>query len=920
MSSVGHFEILSLIMYLAKFIQRKEVSTTHFLKNLHVSAQQIQTEFKMSSAIEQRVDNDLDPAIRETDMNSKRDDVPTSDGDCGIRGSGNVKTGSDIFPGKPKQYEFPYRNDASRQSKALLEQFLNEYDVQNQEEKTFLLGKVSELQDETDWYKDHFSDEIASVKDKLSCQFDDIKALMKDFIENEQEERNAAFQEIEEQLILRDNEVDGLLEVIAKQSDELKQAKLEREELKKEMKSILVTLHVQFERFDDKIFKSEAEVTLLREDLKADNEAVFGDVEKIKECMVMFQEHIYDVKHEADAHAQKTNDTIVLAQRENHDLLQKMIHEQQSIASENLEQQKNEVEKICSDVKDIISEQKKLSIFQGEVNRRFFESEEKSRLIESTVSKHQTQIDDVNKFVFDEAAIAMEDLQSKKAEILKKLNFLKDHVKNVEKDVSELSDNLKSLRMEKESDDLTLKDTFEMIENRMQKQESITTTDIDSVKQNLKSFVELLSSKLVDLRIEVNSNLISQKSVNNELVSQHALHEMTLQTIDKTIEATKQEIVEFRGQIKEHENRHENLASQIVKVQEIQEATRYEHKHNTDAFIARYDGLKQVVQQSSEAQSLANKEFKTKQADFEEKIKSSTSNVNSLERRLTHTENCLSTAVNPDLVDVMLQPYIKQNDAIRGNIKKQAEDFKALKEQIKASQVDRTALTEKIDCMNKTWESLFQHLVGQVKKETVDMDALKKENENVLKDIKQLATSWENRLVKMVDEKKDLKESASMLSFLKRNMEACNHRVSCLADEIESHREFHATLIGQKSSTDVAFKNLKEDMESVAGKSLQAQQNVMIEQMAKMLQETDLKIQNVINAYTKEFAKANQGTQEAWNAIEKLKEAITACGQTIHSEQSTTRKNLTDSQFEALGLKLKLQASKKSSVSSDNQK
>jgi predicted nucleic acid-binding Zn-ribbon protein len=868
----------------------------------------------MSSTIEQRVDNDLNPT-RENDMSSKRDVVPKSDGDSSTKAT----NGSESFRGKQKQQEYQHHNDASLQKKALLEQFLNEYDIQHQEEKKMLQKNIYELQDETDWYKNHFSNKLLSVKDMVDCRFDDVRTLMEDLIENEQEERIAAFQEIEEQLILRDEEVDGLLKVIAKQSDELKQAKLEREELKKEMKSILVTLHVQFERFEEKIFKSEAEVTLLREDHKVDNEVVFGDIEKIKECMAMFQKHINEVKLEGDAHFQKTNNQIALAQRENQDHLQKMIDEQQNIVSEYISLQKNELENINSNVKIVLLKQEKYSKFQDEIDRRFDETKEKSRNIESSLSKQRSLLDDVKNTVFNGTAAAMENIHSKEVEILNKLDVLTDQVLNVEQNFSELSKNYNSLKMDKESDSMKWKRGFEMIEVRLQKQESIVTTDINSVKQNLKAVVELLSSKLTDLRIEVNSTLISQKSVNNELKCQHSSHEEKLYNLDEAVQATKREIAGMIDQIKEHHNRYENVTSQIVQVQENHEATRYEHQLNTDALSKKYDGLKQTIQQNSEAQSLANKDFKMKQSGFEEKIKSCSSNVNSLEQRLIHAESCLNTSVSPDLVDVMLQPYIKQNDAIGGHMKKQAEDLKKLKDQIKGSQLDRTALTEKIESMNKTWESLFQHLVGQVTKDTVDMDALKKENENVLNDMKGLATSLENRLVAVIAEQVDFKESASMVLFLRTNMEKCNHRVSCLADEMESHRVINSSLLEQKSSLDTALKNLKEDMESVADKSLLSQKNLISDQMAKMLLETDLKIQNVIKAYTEEFARTNQRTQEAWEAIKELKEIVAACEQTVHSEISLPRRNLTVRQFEALGLGLKLQATKESTVPGENQ-
>lgn len=488
----------------------------------------------MSSTIEQRVDDDLVPT-REKDICSKRDDAPTSDGDYDTNGNMKVTSGSERFRGKQQQHEIQYQNDAFRQSKALLEQVLNEYDVQHQEEKTVLQEKIVELEDETEWYKNHFFDEISLLNDKVDSKFYDIKALMDDFIGNEQEERNAAFQEIEEQLNLRDKEVDGLLKVIAKQSDELKQAKLERDKLKKEMKSILVTLHVQFERFEDKIFKSEAEVTLLREDQKADTQMLFGDIEKIKEGMVMFQEHINDAKIGADVHVQNTNETIALAHRENQDQLQNMIYTHSSIISDCLQQQKSKLENMSLDVKIALAEQKRNSIFQDEVHRRFVETEERCKSIESSVSKNQTLLEDVQDFVFNKTAAAMEDLHAKKVEILNRIDSLTDQAFNIEKEVSELSDNMKTLEKEKESDDIKWKEAYELIEERVQTANAgiCCHTDINSVKQNLKSVVELLSSKLADLWIEVNSNVIAQKSVNNELKNQHSSYDEKLDTVGK---------------------------------------------------------------------------------------------------------------------------------------------------------------------------------------------------------------------------------------------------------------------------------------------------------------------------------------------------------------------------------------------------
>jgi chromosome segregation ATPase len=222
--------------------------------------------------------------------------------------------------------------------------------------------------------------------------------------------------------------------------------------------------------------------------------------------------------------------------------------------------------------------------------------------------------------------------------------------------------------------------------------------------------------------------------------------------------------------------------------------------------------------------------------------------------------------------------------------------------------------------MNKTWESLFQHLVGQVTKDTMDMNAMKKENENVLKDMQRLSASWEKQLEHLSKEQNASKQALMTISSLRANMESCNHGIACLVDEIESQRVSHCTLQEQKVSLDLSMKELREDVCNQADAALQVQKNVMSERTKQIIDETDNKIQDVISSYAREFAKTQEDSQEVWKAITTLKDVTKGFEQTMQSHRAAAKKDLEDCKYEARGLRLQLRATRETAIHSENYK
>jgi chromosome segregation ATPase len=718
--------------------------------------------------------------------------------------------------------ESEYPDSGYSQRKAILEQVLSEYDQQHQQEKKLYQNKIAALKRSKEQQKSQHGREINALKEDVEDKFNLIKTsmeAMEETVEMEREERSASFREIEEHLLMRDNEVEGLLKIIAMQGEELEQAKTEREELKKEMQNILLTIHTQFERYDEKGFKSNAELSVLREEHTSSKKLLTEEVGKLKQCMCMIQENIDEARKENSEMVAETKNKISTAQKDTQAQLHKLLDAQQSVVSGYLERNNDKFEKIYTDIKSIRMELGNHQELCDKLGTNQSITNDRMKSAETAIMECRTAASELNNYVYNDAAKAIDTLMSEKESNVESLNSLSETMARVQSSISEINNKVNADKLDMEFMEVKLKDGLNTLEQKLQEQEVFLTTEITSTNESVKTVVELMGSKLSDLRSEIYNQETAQYAMNQDFLQKNEELTEALEMKHRSIELSNQEISEMIETMKGFAQMHGTLKAQFLNSQEKHKQEVGEIEMTMKGLHTKVEGIMKMIQQRAEVQSLANKDFKTTQDDFALKLKSCGTQLSTLERRMTHAEESLCNTVSAGLVDVMMQPYLSHNEQIGEVMKKQSDELKAMRDQVKMTQADRASITEKVDDMNKTWESLFQHLAGQMQKDTVDINKMKKEVDASMKDIKRMASVWEKNLESVVKNQGMSQHVMSLIKGLQSDVESCNGRVTDLFHEIRRQQKSNSTELGQLSEENTSK---KKDAEMTRKNELQA--------------------------------------------------------------------------------------------------
>ena len=707
-------------------------------------------------------------------------DIETRD-DCDVKDTEEHIEGEDEYP-----------DTGYSRRKAILEQVLSEYDQQHQKEKKLYQNKIIGLQRNSEKQKNQYISDINTIKDIMDDKLTSIETSMEETMELEREERNAAFQEIEEHMVMRDHEVEGLLKIIAMQGDELEQAKVEREELKKEIQNILLTLHVQFERYDEKGFKSNAELTILRDDHAETKKSLTEEVSKLKQCLCMIQENVDQVQKETCEIVTDTKNKITEAQRDTQAQFHKLLDEQQSIVSGYLQRNNDKFEKINADIKGIRSELDTQGTLCAKFNEQQCSASERIKSSETAIIECRTVITELNDYVYNDTAEAMGTLMSEKDNIGLQMKSLTETMVQVQGSMSDMNNKINADKLDMEFMDVKLKDALSTLDQKVQEQEIFLTNEINSTNESVKTVVEVMGSKLTDLRIEIQKQEREQGDTNKEF--QQKTQELTeaLEVKHQKIELSNREVADMIEKMKGFTQLHRELKSQFNNAQAKHAVEIESSDTKMSGLDSKFDGLMKMIQQRAEVQSLASKDFKATQNDFELKMKSCCTQLNELERRLTHAEGALADTVTTGLVDVMMQPCMNQNEHIADMIKKLSEELKMMRDQAKMTQIDRVAISEKVDNMNKTWEALFQHLAGQMQKDTVDLNKMKKETDSTVKDVIKLTAAWEKHLSVVVKGQDMSQQASTTIKSLQVEIESCNDRIKDLFHKMERMQQLYS--------------------------------------------------------------------------------------------------------------------------------
>ena len=156
--------------------------------------------------------------------------------------------------------------------------------------------------------------------------------------------------------------------------------------------------------------------------------------------------------------------------------------------------------------------------------------------------------------------------------------------------------------------------------------------------------------------------------------------------------------------------------------------------------------------------------------------------MNAFSSHIDELQNSLQ-AVNdntPQIVENLLQPIVQTQETHTTRLQQHSDNIASFHISMQTSDKQREAQDCKIDTLNKTWETLFQHMVSQVKEDTLSLRIIKTQSEALLKEVRIAVATLEEKFEDFVT------EQSSAQSELKAELQLNMLRKNALQAKIES--------------------------------------------------------------------------------------------------------------------------------------
>jgi len=764
------------------------------------------------------------------------------------------------------QEEIEVNESAYRQRKALMED-----DYKSRAE--LFNKKLQSLKQEAEWQQEHHKEEMNYLSDKWKSKLDELIVSTETAYKQEKEERINSDVALEERLKVRDEQVAKLLETVMKQSEQIEEAKQERELIQQEMKDVLVTLHFQSEHFTEESNKQGESLNALRDDY-------FTTIDGVNSHLQELTTYVDSVQYEVGALQEQTATSMeefvkeqITARETMQDKLQRSWDFKFADIDSQLQVHTKEIEGVVNESKQLKADHEgSIKPFQERALGRFemIESEVKgvhNGLLEEIGSSTTKLLTRVQEESIGHTVL----LKSHTDDLASMVQTHSEEIKSAKKDIAAVSSQCNSA----ENNLVTLQQKTE--EDKLQLTEMImsNTEDVNQTKQKVfavSSHCDNLGESVEKLEQVTNELSETTQADKHELVTKLHLHTEDIDaakqaivavssncdTLQKGVETVRDswlsKLDETKAEIKEKDeafatsakedmdilrsvvktteelwnSKLDALSSEILAGTENQTKTNEELREclsatNTkiDSSNTRIDELEEKSTLSAEKQASMERDmqeacenFKTRKADVDQQLKASDEQIeivaSDLESRFqeqnlinddfedkfaTFKENMVAfsshvdelgesiqaiSEATPQTVEKMLQPVVEQQDHHTTKLQQHAEEIVSIHGNAQSSDKHRDALDAKVDTLNKTWETLFQHMVSQVKEDTQSLRSIKSESEVLLKEVKMSVSAVEEKFEDFVS------EQSSVQSDLKSELQLNMLRKNSLQAKIES--------------------------------------------------------------------------------------------------------------------------------------
>lgn len=778
------------------------------------------------------------------------------------------------------QEEIEANESAYRQRKDLL--------VGDYTSRVELLNKkIKSLKQEAEWQEAHHKKEMNYLSDKWKNKLDKMIVSLETAYKLEKLERVNSDAELEERLKVCDQQIAKLLETVSKQSEQIEEAKQERELIQQEMKDVLVTLHFHSEAYNEESKKQGESLNALREDYFASIDEVNNHLSEITTYVDSVQYEVGALQEKTASSMEELNKQQVAARETMQDKVQRSLDFKFADVESQLQVHTKEIEAVVKETNQLRADQEEsIKPFQEKALGRFdtIESDMKgihNGLIEQIGSSATKLLTRVQEESIGHTVLLKshkDDLASMIHQHSNGIKSAKEEIETVAAHCNSVKNNLATLKKETEEDKLKLtamimSNTEEItktkqevvavssncdnVEESVERLKQVTeaaeadkkelmsklqlnTVDIDSAKQAIvavSSNCDALQKGLETVRDSCNLKLEETKAatkqnheafatsikedmdvLRSEVKTKEELWNTNLVALTSEILAETQNLTATNDELRECLNAtNTKIDSSNARIGELEEkatlsadkqaSLKLDMKDARENFDARKAEVDQRLKANDERvetvasdlasrfeeQDLINNDFKDKLAVFKVNMEAFSLHIGELEESIQAISESM-----PQTIKKMLQPVVEQQDHHTTKLQQQAERIVSIHGNMQSSDKQRVALDEKVDTLNKTWETLFQHMVSQVKEDTQSLRSIKTESEALLNEVRMSKSAVETKFEDFVTEQSTVQaelKSELQLNMLRKNslqakmeswsveMEAATENMLAMRDE-----------------------------------------------------------------------------------------------------------------------------------------
>jgi chromosome segregation ATPase len=717
--------------------------------------------------------------------------------------------------------ELARRDNAYNDRKIWLNESALQHESQYQREKQVFQQKLEALMEEAKWQHQQWDSDVTELDASWQIKWKDLQeslATTQQAIAQEQTSRAKALAGMDQQFEMRDNEFEGLLDIVSQHGDDLKLAQQERDDLKKELKNVLVTVNVQFEHLMCLTSKQADEISVLREERchALDKVAVVhAELDLTRSELAQLQQDYSKVSDEI-----QTQCKVAWIGQED------LLDEVQSLS--------NSLESAASEVSALRSAQEADRQAREEDHDRLVDSESKLRRIEAQLKQSSSQ-----------------------------MKHLQEDLKLAQANKDELQTSLAQLVWQ--------------CEQSVEQQAVVNTKHKEKYekhKENLRIVCTAVESSTEQI-----ANLEQQAM---QLRQDQESDQTQLQSWGATMEESKEQMSTLQQQVEEQCRGQESMQAHLSDALQRAQSDIGAATHRLDALHAKLDTQLKFVQRREEAQSLRSKDFSTKHADMERQLAEWNQRITKWEQvagdrqerelptALSAEQQASQEAATKILVEGILQPWLSQLRSVEDSFQRQGQQLAQTTADTHAIRQANEKVTLSVESANKTWESLFQHLAGQVQQDASAMMATKQQSEAMLRDIQSLASAWTMTLDKFEAPRVDLTTLVQGhklgMDALQAKIDETNTHMASLTDQLAKQQAHQSSFQHWQAQLQAQINQLEESSEERSYS--QAKGNV--DEAFKMAMRTDLKIEKWRTAFVKHAHQAELDVMELRTAIQNL--------------------------------------------------